>query len=127
MNPVSKRDNQVDSRRLFLKQVFRGSFSIFAGASVLSCERQKPNEKASTVNGAASNPSDCNDLATLTKDEIALRDKLGYVQESPLPDNQCQNCNLFLPPKEGHKCGGCMLFKGPVFVQAYCTYWAPRL
>ena len=69
----------------------------------------------------------CDDLSSVSKQDMETRRKLGYVKESPIPDNQCQNCNLYLPPKGGQACGGCMLFKGPVFPASYCTYWAPKV
>lgn len=71
--------------------------------------------------------SSCDDLKGINENDLALRKKLGYVEKSPIADNQCENCNLFLPPKPDQACGGCMLFKGPVFTGAYCTYWAPKV
>ena len=68
----------------------------------------------------------CDDLDGLSEKEIDIRRKLGYVKESPIPDNQCKNCNLYLPPANDKKCDGCMLFKGPVHQTGYCTYWVPR-
>jgi hypothetical protein len=85
------------------------------------------NENKAGEATAAQAPSACDDLSAVSESDLATREKLGYVKTSPIADNQCQNCNLFLPPKEGEKCGGCMLFKGPVFAEAYCTYWAPKL
>ena len=82
-----------------------------------------------STDNPGSDPSvtSCDDLNGVSETDLALRKKLGYVEKSPIADNQCQNCNLFLPPKEEQKCGGCMLFKGPVFNDAYCTYWAPKV
>lgn len=67
----------------------------------------------------------CDDLSKTPEAEIKKREGFGYVEESPMPEKDCKNCNLHLPAKEGQSCGGCALFKGPVFEEAYCTYWAP--
>lgn len=69
----------------------------------------------------------CSDLSGVPENDIELRKKFAYVSESPIADNQCNNCNLFLPAKAGEKCGGCLLFKGPVYPSGYCTYWAPKV
>jgi hypothetical protein len=69
----------------------------------------------------------CENMAGITGEEIAKRKQLGYVNKSPIPENRCDNCQLYIPPKSDKECGGCMLFKGPVYAEAYCTYWAPQL
>ncbi|MBD3628800.1 high-potential iron-sulfur protein [Cyclobacterium sp.] len=71
--------------------------------------------------------TDCADLTGLSEDELEKRKSLGYEEETPVSDNRCDNCQLYLPPTEKRKCGGCQLFKGPVKAGAYCTYWAPRV
>ena len=52
---------------------------------------------------------------------------MGYVKQSPIPEKQCGNCNLWLPPLAGKDCGACQLFKGPVYTAGHCTYWAPQV
>ena len=121
--------NVTNSRRQFLRHACSVCGLLFTGAAAgTSCgTKEKTQEEKGNEKSEASNSSDCGDLSSFTKEEVAVREKLGYVEESPLPDNQCQNCNLYLPPKEGQACGGCMLFKGPVYPEAYCTYWAPKV
>ncbi|QEC54206.1 hypothetical protein FRZ59_07525 [Anseongella ginsenosidimutans] len=87
-------------------------------------EGVNPGEKAQEETAAA---DPCEDFSQLSSEELKAREKLGYEEESPIPDRQCANCNLWLPPKDGEKCGGCTLFKGPVYAAAYCTYWAPQV
>jgi hypothetical protein len=77
----------------------------------------KPAEKP------AGNP--CDDLTGVAPGEIEKRKKLAYLSKSPIADNQCSNCSLYIPPAAGKPCGGCLLFKGPVRAEGYCTYWAP--
>ncbi|WP_154856428.1 high-potential iron-sulfur protein [Cyclobacterium xiamenense] len=71
--------------------------------------------------------TDCADLTGLDPAELEKRKSLGYESITPISDNRCDNCQLYLPPTVERKCGGCQLFKGPVEAGAYCTYWAPRV
>lgn len=67
----------------------------------------------------------CDDMTGVSAEELAKRKKLAYVNTSPIEDNHCGNCALYLPPAKGKACGGCVLFKGPVRPGGYCAYWAP--
>lgn len=67
----------------------------------------------------------CDDLTGLPQEEKEKRNSLGYVENTPIRENTCDNCQLYLPPTESRRCGGCQLFKGPVMPNGYCTYWAP--
>lgn len=67
----------------------------------------------------------CDDMTGVSAEELAKRKKLAYVNTSPIEDNHCSNCALYLPPAKGKACGGCVLFKGPVRPGGYCAYWAP--
>jgi hypothetical protein len=113
-----------DSRRRFIVRC--GSLATMGLLAVTGCGK-KNDPKAEDDPAGESSVSSCDDLKGVSENDLALRKKLGYVEKSPIADNQCLNCNLFLPPKEGQNCGGCMLFKGPVFTDAYCTYWAPKV
>ena len=67
----------------------------------------------------------CQDLSSLSEQELKVREGFAYVDESPDSTSSCENCNLWLPPEKGRECGGCMLFKGPVVAKGHCTYWVP--
>src|SRR5690554_5596528 len=69
----------------------------------------------------------CENMAGFSDEELAKRKQLGYVDKTPIPENRCDNCQLYIPAKSDKECGGCMLFKGPVYEEAYCTYWAPQI
>lgn len=69
----------------------------------------------------------CENMAGISDGELAKREQLGYVEKTPIPENRCDNCQLYIPPKSDMDCGGCMLFEGPVYAEAYCTYWAPQV
>jgi len=115
----------VSRRKFFLR--LAGSAGVFLTTVLLwgNCGGKKAEEKGDTVSGDSVDP--CSDLSGVPENDIKLREKFAYVKQSPIPDNKCNNCNLYLPPKEGSQCGGCMLFKGPVYPSAYCTYWAPKI
>jgi hypothetical protein len=66
----------------------------------------------------------CDDLSKVSADEISKRKKLAYVSQSPVENNQCGNCNLYIPAPD-KPCGACLLFKGPVSPGGHCAYWAP--
>jgi hypothetical protein len=117
----------LTSRRKFLSKLIQaGHLSFTAGLVFFGCGEKKDSGEHKK-SGAAAPVESCEDFTTASENDLALRKKLGYVKESPIEDNRCDNCNLFLPPAAGAKCGGCMLFKGPVYPSGYCTYWAPRV
>lgn len=72
-------------------------------------------------------PTSCDDYKGLEESDIELRKGFGYVETSPIEESHCMNCKLYKPALEGQICGGCTLFKGPVFETGYCTYWAPNI
>jgi hypothetical protein len=114
------------SRRRFIgKCIGSGSLCLTGMFVWVGCDQKKT---ANNDQGVAADPADpCSDLSEVSESDIAVRQKLGYVKESPIAENQCHNCNLYLPAKSDQPCGGCMLFKGPVYLSAYCTYWAPKI
>ena len=117
--------NIVNSRRSFLRKFLFTGIGFSGGAVLLnSCHSE--NKPAETTGNEK--PVDyCTDFSGLTEDEISKRDKLGYVTKSPIKNRNCANCNLWIPPAEGKSCGNCQLFKGPVYNEAHCTYWAPHV
>lgn len=117
--------HQFGSRRAFIhKYVRAGVFFLSGGMALSSCHREKKGQGSKAI---ASSDDACNDLSDVSAEEIQKRESLGYVKESPIVDNQCSNCNLYLPSGADKNCGGCMLFKGPVNAEGYCTYWAPKV
>ncbi len=112
------------SRRAFSsKLITKFMASFFMLELFVSC-------KSKTENGTANEEaidldvSTCDDLSEVAEVEIKKRQALGYSEKTPIDDQNCKNCKLFIPAPEGKPCGGCILFKGPVFEAGYCTYWA---
>jgi len=108
------------SRRSFLKNSFSAGMLLFSGGMIMAaCNNSKQEKKDEEV-------ASCTDYSKLTEEELQARKKLGYTESSPDPEKHCKDCNLYKPAKDGGKCGGCMLFKGPVEELGTCTYWAPQ-
>lgn len=110
------------TRRETIRKILSGgTFFVGGGVWLSSCgSEKKPAYDLAAI-------SSCDDLQGLAEEELNKRKQLGYLEESPIDDNTCNNCQLYLPPTPEKKCGGCQLFKGPVKEMAYCTYWAPRI
>lgn len=112
------------SRRRFIQKKFSFIAGFLGMGFILNGCDQKKSTPKENKSGAAVDP--CNDFSEASKKDLRTREKLGYVNESPIADMTCDKCNLWLPPAANNQCGGCMLFKGPVFPSGYCTYWTAR-
>ncbi len=114
------------NRRQFIrKHLYLGTAWLGAALVFTACKGKQDSSKGENKSTPA-NP--CEDLSTVSKEDIEIRTRAAYVKESPMPDKLCSNCNLYIPPapEAGKECGGCLLFKGPVDPSGYCIYWAPR-
>jgi hypothetical protein len=117
--------DQAYSRRNFIRKYIIGGSVLLNGALLfVSCNSKK---KSVEQEQSTSSTDPCSDFSGVSENDRKAREKLGYVSESPNADMKCNNCNLWLPPAAGKACGKCMLFKGPVYATAYCTYWAPQV
>lgn len=117
--------NRGYSRRSFIRKYLLAGTAIFGGGLLFNrcnSKRSEDDGKEESASGLAS----CGDLSGVSENEIAKRKSFGYVEKTPIPENFCGNCSLYIPPEGDKKCGECMLFKGPVYEEAYCTYWAPQ-
>ncbi len=114
------------SRRSLFKAMMASCVSVVLGSFlVAACHSKNPGSRETVVD-----PLDvdaCDDLSKVTQEELKKRENFGYEEVTSLPDKRCDNCNLFIPAQNERKCGGCILFKGPVFEDSYCTYWAPQV
>jgi len=123
------------ARRNFLQKYLK-LVSLLAGSGVILSFKSNTSVTNSNKTRASKNqiaqklvPQDdlknpCDDLSKVSAEEIAKRKKLAYVSQSPVENNQCGNCNLYIPAPE-KPCGACLLFKGPVSPEGHCAYWAP--
>lgn len=114
-------------RRAFIETTLRYGATVMMVPILLQACKSDGGESSDTKATAenALDVTSCDDLSKTPESEIKKRVGFGYVEESPMPEQHCKNCQLYLPPQEGKSCGGCALFQGPVFENGYCTYWAP--
>src|SRR5690606_13851197 len=98
---------------------------LWGGGWMISSCSSKESEEEQMEEVVSGDP--CEDMSDISESELAKREQLGYVEKSPIPESTCANCQLYIPAKTEKDCGGCMLFKGPVYAEAYCTYWAPQV
>ena len=117
--------NKNYSRRKFINKCFGTGSLIFGEILFLNCRSANESSDKESKNKKQSTSEDpCNDLTGVSDGEIKKRQSLGYVTKSTIPDNLCGNCSLYIPPKHNEDCGGCMLFKGPVYYEGHCMQWA---
>ncbi|MDA0195157.1 MAG: high-potential iron-sulfur protein [Bacteroidetes bacterium] len=111
------------SRRQFIQRNISILTGVFGSTLLAACgtkEATQQQQKEPVTNA-------CEDLSGLEETDLKTREGLGYVKLTLLSEEQCDNCNLWLPPSEGKECGGCTLIKGPIYPTGYCTYWAPQV
>lgn len=116
-----------EKRRQFLQKCLSYGIAITGGSVLLTSCAKKPVATKTPAPTVAKKAPSCEDMTGVDPAELEKRKALGYVNESPLPDKQCDNCKLWVPAKEGKDCGGCLLFAGPVSPGAHCTYWADKV
>ena len=125
-NNYSRHFNPPFSRRHVLQKLAAGGVWLGLGGLLTEgCTTKK-----SGIDEVEKDPLDveaCDDLSKVGEEELKKRENFGYEEVTPMPDKRCDNCNLYIPAQGDRKCGGCILFKGPVFEASYCTYWAPRV
>jgi hypothetical protein len=113
------------ARRTFLQRHLRLVYLLAGSGIILSLKSNAAKKQPAKKTVPQDDPKNpCDDLSKVSADEIAKRKKLAYVNQSPVEDNQCGNCNLFIPAPD-KPCGACLLFKGPVSPAGHCAYWAP--
>ncbi|MEO9893486.1 high-potential iron-sulfur protein [Aurantibacter sp.] len=117
--------NKDYSRRKFINRCISSGGLFFGGLLLLNCGEKNKSSKIRNDNTKQNSSKDpCNDLTKISDGEIKKRQGLGYVKQSAVPENSCSNCALFIPAKADEKCGGCILFKGPVYAEGHCVQWA---
>lgn len=116
---------KYNSRREFLRKYFTANAFILGGGFLFSSCEEAPKEQENNQEAYSGDP--CENMTGLSESDLQKREQLGYEKESPIPESECNNCQLYIPAKTEKDCGGCMLFKGPVYAEAYCTYWAPQV
>jgi hypothetical protein len=108
------------SRRKFITECLQAGTLLFGvGLATEACSKKESVQEDKIAIDS------CDDFSGVSETELEKRKKFAYVKHAPDELKQCNSCKLYLPPKPGEKCGGCLLFKGPVDAVGSCTYWAP--
>lgn len=118
------------NRREFLERAaILGALTVGAGSLLAACETQErppagTDETADAGNGEFS----CDDAAAtsdLTEAEMATRTNNNYVDQTPNPQQRCDNCALWVDAEAGQNCGGCTVVAGPIHPAGWCSIWVP--
>ena len=104
-------------RRFVVACLHSGAVLLGAGLVTGACTKKESTQEKVM--------DSCEDFSEVSDAELEKRKKFAYVKQAPDAAKQCNTCKLYLPPKPGERCGGCLLFKGPVESGGSCTYWAP--
>jgi hypothetical protein len=117
------------SRKDFLKKLgLAGVAGVGATSFLAACGGGSSEEGSGSSASKSSGAATCNDTSGLTDAEKKLReDTFKYVNETPNPEKNCENCQFYKTPAAGAQCGGCTLFKGPVAPGGYCNSWAEKM
>ncbi|NBC18088.1 MAG: hypothetical protein GVY18_12325 [Bacteroidetes bacterium] len=126
-------DTSTQSRRAFLGRFAAlGAAGLGLSSAVAACGggedggQQAPaaTESAPAGDGDQVVAADCEGFDALTDQDLQMRETLQYADESPNPEQLCNNCRFYNEPADGEVCGGCQLFKGPVAPEGWCSSWA---
>jgi hypothetical protein len=111
------------NRKDFLKKFgLMGVAAVGATTLITACGGGEQQPAPAPAPAAAAEP--CNDLSGLTEQDLQLRANVEYVTETAIPEQRCDNCQLYTAPNGG--CGGCLLFAGPVTAAGWCTAWVVK-
>jgi hypothetical protein len=116
-------DNKI-TRKSFLRNIsVLGATAFGASTLITACGgSESETERAPETTTAPADP--CGDTSGLSESDLNMRRNLQYVHETPIPEQRCDNCQLWIEPENG-ECGGCALFRGPVNPNGWCNSWVP--
>ncbi|WP_263787905.1 high-potential iron-sulfur protein [Salinibacter grassmerensis] len=129
---MSSKDSDRVSRRQFLRSLGLAGAIGASGTLLLACggSSDGSGDGAGADGEPATASADCSDLSSLSDTQKQRRKQqvnaLNYVEESPEPNKNCANCQLYQQEKYGSGYGGCQLFPGPVAGEGYCSSWAKQ-
>jgi hypothetical protein len=117
------------SRRLFLRQMVAIGVAGLVGSGLLTAcgngdEAERSEAETGPAGAAAS--GECEGSDDLAAGDVAARQAVNYVAESPQADKFCANCRFFKQPAAGAVCGECVIVKGPIVSQGYCNAWVAQ-
>ena len=123
-------DDRLDRRQFFTRAAILGA-TAYGAMALVGCEPDSEDAgpaRAEPEPGGAEAKTDnetlnCSDSAELSEQKKKTRSSLQYTDDSPKPDQRCDNCNLYKQPEEAGACGGCQVLPGPVAPGGWCSAW----
>ena len=118
------------SRRAFLGRATALGAVLGLAACGGGDEGAEPSEAVEAPEGAAATAdveaAECPSFDALTEADLNTYEALGYVDESPFPEQLCNNCQFYILPEGDSPCGKCQILaagQGPVAPEGYCNSW----
>lgn len=68
----------------------------------------------------------CDSVVGLTPQGMAVRGSVAYVDRSKVPEQNCANCQQYVPAPESGQCGSCKVMPGLAHPKGHCKVWAQR-
>lgn len=120
-------DNQNTSRRTFLQKLTAlGTAGVLTPVVLSACGGGDGDGAQSGDASAGNGDFSCMDTTGLSDAEIQQREATNYVDETPIEDQYCANCQLYVEPEAGAQCGGCQVVPGPIHPDGYCDLWVAQ-
>jgi hypothetical protein len=114
------------TRKGFFRKTITGVTALF-GLSTMGDSCSSPSTVEKTAPPAEEKqPKDCSDLSGIPEQELNKRIQFGYEADASTPERNCASCGLYVAPNQASKCGGCMLFQGPVDAGGSCIQFAAK-
>jgi hypothetical protein len=110
------------TRRAFLARLTALGVALGAAPLLSAC-----GTPGTTTGGTAKGGVDCTDESALSEADKATRSSLQYVAASEKPDQNCLNCQYYIPPADETTCGTCSLLPGPVTAEGWCASWVAKV
>ena len=122
-------DSKPLNRREFLERAaLLGALTVGAGTLLAACEQPAPTNGEEPAPAAENGDFSCDspeDVAGLSEAEMQTREANNYVDQTPNPEQRCDNCALWEDPAAGEDCGGCSVVAGPIHPAGWCQIWVP--
>ncbi|HRP57115.1 hypothetical protein [Agriterribacter sp.] len=117
------------SRRVFLRRCTGYGTALWgSGFLLVGCGTGEQKGKTDKKEKPVAPADPCNNFEGVSADELEKRRKLGYADQSQVPEASCSNCGLYIPftDVDAAQCGKCLLFKGPVRAEGHCLQYVPK-
>src|SRR5690554_6910451 len=116
---VPMSEKSLLNRRQFLERAaILGALATGAGTLLTACEPSGSSPTTGSTRkgqqGGEAQAVSCDDTSGLNEAQISTRTTNGYVEQTPKPEQRCDNCSLYTQPESGADCGGCTVVAGPI-------------